>query len=210
MGYINYITVYCENKRITDNSSFLRENLCYGLHFPDNCKTDDKTISVRVRSCENRIHYIYTTGLLPDLSIRWVPQPCGKSRNHLNIFRYVNTELNNHINEEIITGDSCEDAETTTHKKIKASPYPYEDDNYYYMQEFTFTVHKNLRVTFYENEAIKLPKHMMFFINEPIDRYEIDVVENSCTRQKSLFPYLYAVNDDCTFKCYNIVRRRRC
>lgn len=66
MGWKNYISVYCDDKLVLRNYNNInykdhpKKNSPYVVCFNENTKFIDKTISVRVISCENRIYFLLT------------------------------------------------------------------------------------------------------------------------------------------------------
>lgn len=70
MGYKNYVSVYCDNRELIKNYSkhyYPLKNAPYALSFESYKYNDDtaytlkdRSFSVRVTSCENRVHYVFS------------------------------------------------------------------------------------------------------------------------------------------------------
>ncbi|CCV01803.1 hypothetical protein IIV22_126R [Invertebrate iridescent virus 22] len=72
MGYKNYISVYCEGKKIVKNYDYTDhpyKNTPYGLHFNDD-SFENQTITVKIHSCENRIHYVFIDKTFSDINFQ--------------------------------------------------------------------------------------------------------------------------------------------
>lgn len=73
MGYMNYVSVYCDGSRLVDNYNCAGhpwKNSPYGVLFEDATETVGKQASVRIRSCENRIYFVFANQALRDFSCR--------------------------------------------------------------------------------------------------------------------------------------------
>lgn len=74
MGYRNYVSVYCEGKKVVKNYDYEFvehpfKNIPYGLHFQDN-SFENKTITVKIHSCENKIFYVYSNKCFSEIKFQ--------------------------------------------------------------------------------------------------------------------------------------------
>lgn len=75
MGYKNYVSVYCEGTKVVKNYNYEDEghpfkNTTYGLNFQDN-SFDTKVITVKISSCEDKIHYVYSNDNFNEINFQF-------------------------------------------------------------------------------------------------------------------------------------------
>lgn len=206
MSYANYVTVYTDGARIIDNCKVIRNDVSFGLYFPSE-KYSGRAMSVRVRSCEDRIHYMYSTAPISDLNVRWVER-CVVEREHICDIR---EEHYDHTTNELETPSVPNSVANTLESTTFIGGRPPEDNDDFdavYDQQFEFSAHVGLRVSFHEARCVN-PTDDMLLLTDINCRFEMNVDIGTCYYRESVFPFMYTIHYECSLTLHNLVKCRR-